>query len=155
MLNAQRAKIGDFDRLYQTVARLASFTKQWKEDIEKWVERSKAARSFLFPLFFLTIFRYQFPGFEWPFRKSFLEALWLWQWDAALFVFALTAYVWLRLIHMRRLYALMKPEAAPAGENVRASYLIPQHELPYLPATFSTERAGAIDLQLTASAKTG
>jgi hypothetical protein len=134
-LNRSRADRSDFSGLHETAARLVSFTKQWEEEIERWLERSKAARSLLFPLLLLTLFRYRFAGYAWPFRDSFLSQLWLWQWDAALFVVALLAFIWLRLVHMRRLYELTTSsfvQAVVDGHSFRATYLIPEAELPYL-----------------------
>ena len=137
-LNKSRADDNDFGGLHETAARLVSLTKSWKDEIETHLERSKAARSFLFPLLLLTLFRYRFPDFPdsgWPFRESFLSRLWLWQWNAGLFCAALLAYVWLRLVHMRRLYELTTASLVePAGDNknYRATFLIPNAEVPYL-----------------------
>jgi hypothetical protein len=110
---------------------LASPTKEWKENIKPWLERSKAARTFLIPLLFLTIYRYRVAS-DWPFQKSFLELVWLWQWDAVLFIIAFTAFVWLRLLHMTRLYDLIAKGPARVGNGILASYPIPGDEVPYI-----------------------
>jgi hypothetical protein len=133
-LNPKRASKGDFGDLHETSARLMSFTKEWEHKIEPWLKRSKAARSFLLPLLVLAVFRYRFPNYDSPFERSLLSPLGRWEWDAVLFAVALSAYIWWRLTHMRRLYELTSSAIRPVSEggNFRATYLIPEKEVPYL-----------------------
>jgi hypothetical protein len=146
-LNEERANGRDFAGLHKTAARLVTFTKDWNEEVKPWLDRSKTARSFLLPLIFLTVFRYRWPSYPWRFPESFLSRLWLWQWDAALLAVSLLAYVWLRLMHMRRLYELIsKKPIEPAEENIYAAYLIATAELPYLATPLSVDRVGTIRL---------
>jgi len=146
-LNEQRATCGDFSGLHKTAATLIMYTREWKEEVEPWLHRSKAARSFLLPFLSLAVFRYRWPDFPWPFPESVLSRLWVWQWDAALFVLALVAYLWLRSIHMRRLYELIRTRTSEqAGESIYAAYRIARRDVPYLDTPTAVQQVGSIQL---------
>lgn len=71
-LNRSRADRSDFTGLHKTAARLVSFTKQWEEEIETRLERSKAARSLLFPLLLLPCFAIALQTMRGRFETRFL-----------------------------------------------------------------------------------
>lgn len=131
-LNPERANQEDYLDLHQTAKRLAS-AQVWKDQIEPLLENSKTARTFLFPLLLLTIYRYNFPNEPSMFVKSsVLRWIWLWRWDALLFVVAVLIYLWLRVTHMTRLYNLTESNARREGDHFTATYHVPLTELPYL-----------------------
>jgi hypothetical protein len=98
--------------IYNSAKSLLENSEAWDDHVKPWLERSKVARSFVFPLTALLL--YDLVPYGW--RIAWLDRIlsapilrWISDWWVCLGALLLAAvlYVWLRAFHMRAMYRLV------------------------------------------------
>jgi hypothetical protein len=98
--------------IYNTAKGLLENSEAWDDHVKPWLERSKVARSFVFPLTALLLYDLIPHGWRIAWLDHVLNApilRWVSDWLACLGVILLAVilYVWLRAFHMRAMYRLV------------------------------------------------
>ena len=99
--------------VYDDAKVLLEKSDEWDDHIKPWLELSKAIRSFIWPLTAIFIYdvghdRWPMPWLDNALSVSVLNWLSWWAVSISALFLALVLYIWLRILHMRAMYKLVK-----------------------------------------------